>query len=247
MLRLGLITLLSFLIATQARAAEPRCSLPAPTKIDIDVRSEKLKYDVSRPMAALQGIDTNTIDPYGTHNGTSVTQGYMEGGVNVASSASVGTLVYPGKRVGCVWFDTVEVTLTVDPTIVLAKEVNADKCMRSAVLAHEKKHVNVDRRVLNLYAEKLGKNLHAALEKQGFIIGPIPESTIENTAKAMQRHVFKIVEREREKMDAERMKRQQAVDTKEEYDKVSALCPDFKAPEEAVKAKRLLTQSPQKR
>ena len=59
---------------------------------------------------------------------------------------------------------------------------------------------------------------------------------MERMAKRMQDNVFAIVRDERKKMDATRMREQQAIDTLEEYERVAALCPNFETPKTAVRA-----------
>lgn len=230
----------SSLLILAASGSNSICKLPKPTVIDVDVRTEKVKYDVSRSMVALQQIETDTIDPYAQHGKQSFTQGFMEGGINMTHQVTLGSLTYPLKKQGCIWYDEIHVELSIDPKIYIAKEVYADKCMRRAVIHHELKHVNVDRTVVNIYAKRIAHNIKRALRKKGFLSGPFPEPHIKIMSARMQHAVHEIVDIEFKKMERDRFQRQQRVDSLEEYERVSGKCPNFTLPRSLMKALRAL-------
>lgn len=217
-----------------------KCEIPQKPTINVELDSHPVKYKTHLSMAAIQSVDTDTIDPYGTHGraGTSVMQGYMEAGIEMNASVSLSQKTWPMHRKGCVWYDEITITMTIDPTIVIAREVYRDKCMRHAVIEHEVKHVNVDRRVVNEYSKIIANNLYQALRKQGLITELIPQRHMKRMGERMQENVFAIIRKEYKKMDATRMKKQQAVDSLDEYERVAAMCPNFKIPQSAVQASK---------
>ena len=99
--------------------------------------------------------------------------------------------------------------------------------MRKAILGHELKHVRVDREIVNKYAKSIGNKIYEALEERGFSAGPFMADQSKEVADKMQRVVHQIVELEYQKLDIDRRERQRAVDSREEYNKVGALCPSF--------------------
>jgi uncharacterized protein YutD len=130
----------------------------------------------------------------------------------------------------CIWYEDITVHIEIDPTIVIAAEVAADRCMHAAVKTHELKHVNVDRKIVNKYANIIGKEVYDGLKQRGFVAGPIRTEYAEETANRMRNTVNKIISFQFKKMDLERSELQQGVDSLEEYNSVSAKCPDFVSP-----------------
>jgi hypothetical protein len=233
----GPLIVVSAALLAAGGGAAPVCTLPEPVKIIVEPRTADLVYDHSRSMAALQGQQLDTINPYG-FDGVAVTQGFMEGAIAMRPSVKLDYRLVAGARAACVFYDTIKVEISITPRITVASEVWGDPCMRRAVIDHEMKHVMTDRRIINKYGRVMGERLHRALAERGFIAGPMHPEDMEAVARRMQQVVFQILEHEYKKMALERAEAQQAVDSREEYDRVSALCPDFKAPQGAADAAR---------
>ena len=205
---------------------KPECPAHEPTKINITPISEKVKYDTSQSLKQLQQYDTDTIDPYSFH-GHSITQAFMKGAVGMGYKINFSTWTMPKAQVSCMWYKEINVEIKVDPTIVVAKEIYNDPCMRKAVIGHELKHVKVDREVVNKYANSIGKKLMKELNSRGFTAGPFYTERTEDVRAKMLRVVGQIVDLEEEKMNLERRERQIAVDSVEEYESVDDKCPGF--------------------
>jgi len=218
-----------------ALAASEDCKPPQPTKISIKPQSAKLKYDVSRSVADLQAVEIDTVNPHG-FGGASVTQGFMEGQIQMVPSVKLNYRQIEGTRNVCLWYEEIGLKIKIDPKIVLAKEVYDDKCMRAAVVEHEKKHVNVDRRIVNEYAQIVGKKIYEEVKSRGFAVGPIPADMAQATVKRMQDTVFQIVDFQYKRMSLDRQEAQQAVDNIEEYRAVQAKCPSFAKTTAAIRS-----------
>jgi hypothetical protein len=213
-------------------AASPQnlCTMPKPTDIEIVPSSKSVHYDYSKGLDDLQGLKMDTISPH-NFNGISVTQGFMNGSIQLVPKVELSYQTYKGFDAACVWYDKITITLQLDPTIVIAREVQADPCMNTAVTAHEKKHVKVDRQIVNKYSQIMGEEIYAALEDRGFIAGPVKTASLDALVERMQKVVFQIVEHQYKKMDLERIELQQKVDSREEYQRISDQCPDFNPPQ----------------
>lgn len=225
---LGLDPLTAGALLTLAASSSDFCRMPKPTKIDVTPRSQKIEYDYSQTLAQIQSQQTDTINPY-DFGGVSHTQGFMKGSIQMVPSVKLASQHHPQQGVTCLWYDSVEIKFDIEPTIVIAKEVAQDRCMRAAVLQHEKKHVLADRRVVNKYAKEMGRKVYKALKQRGFIVGPIPASNAKAVAERMQQTVFQIVEHEYKKLEIDRAEAQQAIDSLGEYNRVNARCPNFNA------------------
>ena len=199
------------------------CKLPRPTQINVIPKTKEVHYDTSQTLAQIQQADVDTINPYGF--GTkSHTNGYMKGGVGVKQNVKIGhQQIWNGKAV-CVWYDRIDITIEIDPTIVIASELKKDRCKFNAVKEHELKHVMVDRKVVNKYAKTMGKKIYDGLNSRGFITGPVRAEYTKEIVKRMQDTAWQLIDIEQQKMQLERAERQQAVDTIEEYERVNSLC-----------------------
>ncbi len=204
----------------------PACEIPQPTKIDIRPRSKEIRLDTSKTLDDIQKYEMDTVNPH-SFGGTTYTQGFTRGAVEVLPTVELGFQEINTNGDTCIWYNKISVDIVLDPEIILAKEVNADQCMRKAVKDHEMKHVQVDRIVLNNYAQKLGGAIYEALEGRGYIVGPVPASQLESIRQRMEGTIFQIVNNETKRMEVDRLEAQQAIDTIEEYERVAAQCPNF--------------------
>lgn len=230
------------LLACAPALAEQRgggvtCELPKPVEISVAPRADKLVYDHSRSMAELQAVETDTISPYG-FDGVSITQGFTEGAIGVRSTVTLDAYPVAQGRGACVFYDSIDVEFSITPKITIAREAWRDHCMRKAVVDHELKHVMTDRRIVNKYGRVMGEKLHAALAERGLITGPVRAQDVPAVAEQMRAVAYQILEHEQKRMELERADAQQAVDSRQEYDRVAALCPDFETPDEAIRRAR---------
>ena len=198
----------------------------APLFCGLQYSAQKVKYDYNQSLKQLQNYTTDTVDPYGFH-GQTVTQGFMRGQIQLQHKIQFEQVTMSRFDVACVWYKEIRVEIEIDPTIVIAKELYRDNCMRKAILGHELKHVRVDREIVNKYAKAMGQKLLKALKARGFSVGPIRASRLKEVQHKMQTVVKQILELEYKKLGIERQERQRDVDTIEEYNSVDDKCPAF--------------------
>lgn len=208
-------------------AAQPlTCSMPAPTKINVIPVTKEVKKDTTQTLAQIQNVPMDTIDPH-SFGGTTFTQGYMKGSIAMTPEVKLSYKEFPDYGAVCLWYESVTIKIEIDPTIVIAKEVAKDPCMGKAVLEHEMKHVKADRAIVNKYAKIIGQKVYDALKERGFQSDIMRVADAKAMAERMQQTVFQVTEHEYKKMDLERTDVQRAIDSRAEYDRVSALCPAF--------------------
>jgi hypothetical protein len=212
------------------------CRMPKPTEIEVIPRARTLKYDYSKSLSEIQSIQTGTIDPH-SFNGISVAQGYTSSSIALKQQVKFGGLTYTGYNAACIWYDKITIEIEIRPAITIAREVKADKCMGPATLNHEMKHVRALRKVVNKYAGIMGKEVHDALKDRGFIAGPVPLDQAQTIANRMERTVMQVLDHESKKLEIEHAEEQGKIDSREEYEYISGLCPDFN-PLQAVEKRR---------
>ncbi len=225
MLGLDPVTLSSLVVLA---GYTPECPTHPPAKINIVPRTEDVKYDYRQSLKKIQSYSTDTVDPYGFH-GTTITQGFMKGKIQLSQKIKFGQAGNTRAGYGCTWYSDITIELHIEPTIVIAKEIYQDKCMRKAVVDHELKHVRVDREVVNKYAQEMGNKLMSALNSRGFEAGPFELRRMDEVQQKMQRVVRQVLELEYKKLGIERQERQGKVDSLEEYESVDDRCPAFEA------------------
>jgi hypothetical protein len=121
---------------------------------------------------------------------------------------------------------TVRIELVLDPlTMFIARELDADPCRAAAVREHELRHVAVYEAALAAAPATLGATLEATFGGRTF--GGASVAAIQTEAEAaIARHLDAYLET----TGAALRSRQAAVDTPEEYARVSASCPPRGAP-----------------
>ena len=210
-------------LMTLAASEKSICKMPKPTEINVVPYTKEVTVDTSQTLAEIQKATMDTINPYGF--GTqSHTNGYMRGGIQTSHSIKLDHKFVYRNRAVCLWYDKIELKISITPEIVIAKEVAEDKCRFRAVKGHEMKHVMVDRKIVNKYAKSMGQKIYSGLKSRGFMVGPIEASRAQEVAKRMQETVGQLLEVEFKKMEIDRSEMQQAVDSLEEYERVSAMC-----------------------
>jgi hypothetical protein len=211
-----------------ASSAQALCAPPAPARINVTPKTQDIKWDYSKSLVDLQGLEMDTINPYG-FDGQTMTKGYMKGAIKLMPRVKIGYKTLPNYGAACLWYESISITMEIDPTIVIPKEVRNDPCMNKAVSDHEMKHIMVDRKIVNKYSKTMGQKVYDALKQRGFSAGPVPAKQAQSIANQMQKVVHQIVEQEYKRMDLDRMDLQRAVDNIDEYKRVSALCPNYRA------------------
>lgn len=218
----------SALLVMAAADGKDLCPARAPTAVNVIPRTEEVTYDYGQTLAQLQGYSMDTVDPYGFH-GVSVTQAFMKGNIERKHNVILDYAPVPRYKAVCIWYKDITVELKIDPTIVVAKEMYADRCMREALIGHELKHVRADREIVNKYAKSIGQKLMKDLGSRGFSSGPVPAERAQEVAEKMHYVVNQILELEYRKLEIDRQETQRAVDNLGEYQRVDSLCPAFEA------------------
>lgn len=221
---LGLELLMaSHLLFQQVSTAQPiTCPAQKSARVDVRWRSEPIKYDMTQSQDVLGQGQIDTENPYGTHVATDV-GGLMTGKIRYQSGVEISTLEYPASKLTCLWIDKVTVDITIDPTIQIASEHPQGSCEYNAILEHENKHVATDKNVVQDHLELIRRATGEAVQKVG-VVGPKPFSMADGFKKKMSDYVQDQLKSVVDEMYQDRTRRQQRIDTKEEYDRVQAVC-----------------------
>jgi hypothetical protein len=217
---------LEYLVAThlllEASSDIIACPVQKSARVDVRWRSEPIKYDNSKTTGELNQRDIDSENPYGVHVSTDV-GGLMSGKMEYKSGIQISTVRYPTSRVSCLWIDKVIVDIVIDPTIHISSDYPKGTCRYNAILEHEHKHVAIDRKVVIDHLDRIRSATANAVTKVG-MVGPKADETADDFKKKMTEYVQGAIKGAADAMYADRVKRQKALDNKEEYDRVSAKC-----------------------
>ena len=211
------------LASTTGTVVETRptwCAAAKAPVIRVGLMAPQPKSDFSKSIAQLEKFHIDTKNPYGAQVDTHV-GGLTAGTIKVEQKMTIG-----GTRRGeesCLWVEQVNVVIRLDQKVYIAKDFKPGTCLHQAVWVHEHKHVKVDREIINKYRplyQKAVENLTHARP----VFGPIEMAREKVGQTRMMDDLSAALGRVTNAMEKEREARQQAVDSREEYDRVSASC-----------------------
>lgn len=220
------ILIVLLLLPAPAFAAQSWCNPKTVPKINIKSDTDRITWIFSKSEKELNRKDIDTVNPYGNNVITDV-GGLMQGGIKMQERMQFGGLTNPNTRETCMFYDKIDVTFHIFPTIYIASEFLPGTCMHNAIKQHEMKHISVDREIVNKYASAVGRAIQAEIKRQN-IYGPVPDSNKVALQAQMKQRMESIMFKYSNAMDAERRSRQQKIDSLQEYERVNHLCPKLR-------------------
>lgn len=204
-----------------------RCAMKAAPEITVSASGLDTVIDNSRTIQQLNAFKPmiGTKSPYGQNSQTHI-EGLMHGGIGVGGDYMFSNETYPALNKVCMYVAKVNVKISIDPKIFIAKEYAPGTCHYNAVLEHEQKHVAVDKRLVNKYTNIIVKAVNNTLKQVGYSHGPYDASQLPALQKQISAIIESVIKQFSENMNKERQVLQQEVDTLKEYGRVDALCPD---------------------
>ncbi len=206
-------------------AANPvTCIVPKAPVVTVKPIIDPTRMVETKSIAELGQHKADTISPYGQHV-EQLVFGLHEGTLGLSASTQIGYRVYKKLGVSCLYYDSVDVEIRLNPLIYVVKELPPESCAYQAVLAHEEKHTAVDRAIVKKYAPLIGKEVQDAVNNAG-AIGPYPTADAPAVQDRMIRHIRTAVSALELQMTEEQSRKQQDVDSLEEYQGVSTYIHD---------------------
>lgn len=205
-------------------STDVQCRQRISPSVKVTPTQSVIKYDFSKSQDELAQFDIDTISPYDNSVVTHV-GGLMAGEIQIEQRIQFVQEIYERVGKGCIHIKDVEVNISMDPTIYIANKHKKGTCKFNEIMEHEKKHVRVDQIVVNRYAKLIGQDVKKSLQTRGVKFGPLDQSELERVQNEIQDSLAKVITRRQDQMSYERKHKQQAVDSKEEYDRISHTCP----------------------
>ena len=217
LIRGGGIAALAAALLTAAIApagAQPSCPSVRP---QMSLRLDLAPVEISRARSSVE-LRRDTRNPSPTWH----TMGLYHAGLG--QHAEVQYRIAHGPDRICVAVTHVQVIVEVARTISIARELDPRSCRYRVTLEHERQHEAVDERFLR---ERLPGEVQA-LRDEFAALGnrePVAAAEQDRILRGIGEQVKPIVDRMFERFFAERAAAQASLDTRQEYDRVAALCP----------------------
>lgn len=213
-------------------STEMKCELKASPQINVVAKGVDRIVDISKSVAELNaafGGKITTKNPYGDSANTFI-EGLNAAGIGMSGSYQFSTETAPAIQKACLYVSQINIDITLDPTIYIAREYPPGSCHYNAVLEHEQKHSKVDRYIVNKYSNIIIKALHNTFKTIGYAQGPVDTAQLVPVQKRMEAYIKAVIDQFSQNMNKERKMLQQQIDSLAEYQRVDAMCPDKPRP-----------------
>ncbi len=139
------------------------CRLKKAPQIHVAASDTTVRYDHTKTQKELDKMGTDTVSPYGANAQTHV-GGLMAGEVSISQNIRIMQESWPHLNAGCLYVDSLKVDIHIKPVIYIARDYPKGGCMYQAIMQHEKKHIEVDRMIVNKYTKIIINVLVKALK-----------------------------------------------------------------------------------
>jgi len=190
-----------------------KCKKQKAPVVKVKVREKPVVYNNRKTADELKGMASGAYSPYEAGAHTEV-GGLTKGKLGFHRSSSIEQL-----RLGddhCLWVSEITITVQSEPIVYIAKKNSTNKCRYKEVLAHEMKHVNVQRKIIMRYGPVIQRAVFQKAQQIG-VVGPKKGRDVQRSADAMMAEIEKVVTNTIARLAKDRDTRQKHVDTKEEY------------------------------
>ena len=218
-MRLSIITFLLVCLGAPAWAASPldECANTRDIPVNVDPRFEPPGYDYRYSIAAIQGMVRESAQ-HGIQE--SLALGVTRYEPMMGISMPVKGITLPSGLV-CAHVDKVDVTLGYRNVMVyIASELPQGSCGFREVMAHEQKHIDVNQRVLDEYKPIIEARIKEYVQANGVF----REQTADYAMERLNRDLNGIISGLVGQMSEENQRRQELVDTQEEYTRITNSC-----------------------
>lgn len=213
---------------SRAKGGAMKCQMPQKAAIRINPVTSEIVYDYSRSSAQIDQIarQIGTTASQRPRGKDSTTGGLRVDTPVVKSEIGWGyetELINNKPTRVCLWYTEVNVEIKLSPVIYVSNDHRPGTVCHDEILAHERRHVQVDREVMNKFAADIGRDIQLAVEKTG-TWGPFPASQRDALGKQMMERISTVIRAHEAAMQTTMAARQAVVDSPQEYKRLSTIC-----------------------
>lgn len=195
---------------------------PAPV-ITVDFQNMPAHYKSDLSSAELGNFKIDTTFSHGAN------EIFKVGGLTqsqVKTSYKMKTLAQsnPQTHQSCVWIESINIEVSYSPIVYIASEYKQGSCRYNITAQHELRHVNTDIITLNEHIKDLQAAV-AAVASTLKVHEPFATNDIEKVRAYFTQKIEHTVQAQSDAMERRRAQRQQLIDTRQEYLRLSKECP----------------------
>lgn len=191
--------------------------------VTLDFQNKPPLVDNSRTPQQMQSLRTGATSPdYGGE--FEHVQGVKDGKYQFSFSLDFEKTEWFMIGKACVQPAALHLTLTYTPVIYISKDIAPGTCDYNVTLEHEMRHVKVDVDTLGEFIPSI-KTMAAAAMALHQSREPVAQENVEIVQNNLSREITALIDSASAKLQATRTLRQQAVDSREEYIRLSNACP----------------------
>lgn len=192
--------------------------------VEIKAHPVAINHVMSR--AKLKSFNVDSKSPFKEENPNLIhVNGLMRGTIDLKTNIAIAWQRTMEDDMNCLWYQNVEVTMSLDPIIYIAREIPQGSCLYGEVLKHEMRHLETDMEVMEDYRMILQDRIDWFL-KQAEVEGPYRVNVVPQARKNMSYEFDQLIKEVHNQLQGERIRRQSAIDTLEEYNRVAKICPN---------------------
>lgn len=209
--------LLGLCVASASRAAE--CESYPNVPVAVTPRFDEPRYDLNIDLASLQAMakDSRRGIP---ENHQGLTLGLTHYMPVVELHVPVKTITYPDGIV-CSYVERADAVIGYrDVVVYIPQEVAQGTCGFDEVMAHEQKHIAVNRAILDEFQPRIEQQLQAFLKLNSVF----RQTNAEYAASLVRQKLQEILDQTSDEIFAENRRRQKEVDSHEEYMHITNSC-----------------------
>lgn len=210
-------------------AVNVSCPPQATPLVDIVFDNKPYVLDNTVTQAALQNVkgDTHVAQKPGENFKT---VGTAVGEISAQIKMNFKMLSNRATQQSCIWTESARIYLSYNPKILIVRNYRPGSCRYRTTFEHELRHVNTDLITLKEFAPVLRDAVKIRSERLG-VVGPVPRLRLEDEQRKMHAALEQTLKIAMDKMMATRQMRQQQIDTRAEYLRLSKACPGEDMPE----------------
>lgn len=207
------------------------CTPSAPPEVVIEFKNAPPRLETGESTRDLARTKENSTSPnYGAEfpivgglTESNYNVSYKTQFLNMSSSVYSGADSAAGMRQVCVHPKTVTVTVTYMPVIYVASDYPHGSCRYNLTEEHEMRHVSVDTITINGFLPKIRQAVVDAVSGWHGV-GPVDETQMEAVQNSLSDQLKAPVKKIFDQLQQTRRARQQAVDSRDEYRRLSTSC-----------------------
>ncbi len=220
MITLPLLFLSSLVLPASAVSCPEKRLVP---EIEVVAHEKDPTFSYNSSSAELTKNATNAYTPPGAEGPAWHKGGLTQSGTTFEQKMNYTVESFPdGEK--CIYVDKITLVVTGSATVWVANDFAPGSCMYEAVREHEMKHVNAHAAVLTTHIGRL-KDALVNVSRYQTVFGPGNEANINQRYDAYVNQVNTVVNDEFTVYKYDEGKAQQAIDTLQEYQRISHLCP----------------------